>query len=67
MIGEKRVSKGSPQEKTLRKLYIHTEGSVDDISMLIKCLKAANMTVAWTTEDSGIRSAEVRELISRVR
>lgn len=67
LIGEKRVSNGSPQEKTLRKLYIHTEGSADDISMLIKCLKAANMTVAWTTENSGIRSTEIRELIGRVR
>ncbi len=67
LIGEKRVSNGTPQEKTLRKLYIHTEGSADDISTLIKCLKAANMTVAWTTEESGIKSTEIRELINRVR
>jgi hypothetical protein len=67
LIGEKRISRGKPQEKTLRKLYLHTEGEPDDIAELIRCLKAANMTVAWTTEDSGIRSTDIRELINRTR
>lgn len=67
LIGEKLVTNGYPQEKTLRKLYIHTEGNAEDISTLIRCLKAANMTVAWTTEDNGIKSTEIRDLINRVR
>ncbi|HAC88160.1 MAG TPA: hypothetical protein DCF95_09460 [Gammaproteobacteria bacterium] len=67
LIGEKLVANGSPQEKTLRKLYIHTEGSAEDISMLIRALKAANMTVAWTTEGNGIKSTEIRTLINRLR
>lgn len=67
LIGEKRLTRGKPQEKTLRKLYLHTEGEPDDITELIKCLKAANMTVAWTTEDSGIKSTDIRELISRTQ
>ncbi|PZD72097.1 hypothetical protein C1752_03975 [Acaryochloris thomasi RCC1774] len=66
LIGEKRVSNGKPREKTLRKLYIHTEGNPDDIARLIRYLKAANMTVAWTTEDSGRRSADIRDFINRV-
>jgi len=66
LIGEKRVTNGTPKEKTLRKLYLHTEGDPDDITMLINCLKAANMTVAWTTEGNNIRSADIRDLISRV-
>jgi hypothetical protein len=67
LIGEKKLTRGKPQEKTLRKLYLHTEGEPDDIAELIKCLKAANMTVAWTTEDSGIKSTDIRKLISRTR
>jgi hypothetical protein len=66
LICEKRVSRGKPREKTLRKLYIHTEGNPDDIARLIRYLKAANMTVAWTTEDRGMRSADIRDFINRV-
>lgn len=67
LIGEKRLSKGRhPDEKTLRKLYIHTEGNPLEIARLIQCLKIANMTVAWTTEDSNFSSTDIRALINRI-
>ncbi|ELJ8549544.1 hypothetical protein SNE95_003410 [Vibrio cholerae] len=67
LIGEKRLPDGqSPSERTLRKLYLHTQGDPNDIERLIKCLKAAKMTVAWTTEDSRFSSTDVRALINRI-
>jgi hypothetical protein len=66
LIGEKRVSRGKPQEKTLRKLYLYTEGNPNDIANLIRCLKRVNMTVAWTTPDSNISPVDIRELINRI-
>ncbi|KKO45197.1 hypothetical protein WG68_12290 [Arsukibacterium ikkense] len=67
LIGEKRLPEGhSPNERTLRKLYLHTQGNPNDIARLIRCLKAAKMTVAWTTEDSKFSSTDVRALINKV-
>ncbi|ALP38218.1 hypothetical protein ASL14_20620 [Paenibacillus sp. IHB B 3084] len=43
-----------PQDKTLRKLYVYTDGAVEDIAELIQLLKKFNMTVAWTTKDKKI-------------
>lgn len=43
-----------PQDKTLRKLYVYTDGNVEDIAELIQLLKKFNMTVAWTTKDKKI-------------
>lgn len=68
LIGEKRLPQGhSPGENTLRKLYLHTLGNPNDIAHLIKCLKAVNMTVAWTTEDSSLSSVDVRTLINKLK
>lgn len=67
LIGEKRLPEGhSPGERTLRKLYLHTQGNPNDIARLIRCLKAAKMTVAWTTEGSKFSSTDVRSLINRI-
>lgn len=50
LIGEVRLPKNKePQDKTLRKLYIYTDGAVQDITKLIELLKQYNMTVAWQT------------------
>lgn len=66
LIGEKRVSRGRPQDKTLRKLYFFTKGNLNDIANLIRCLRRANMTVAWTTPDSNYSPVEIREIINRI-
>lgn len=64
LIGDKRLSVGKPQDKTLRKLYLYTDADVKDIDVLIKLLKKFNRTVAWTTEDNKHKSADIRDLIS---
>ena len=64
LIGTKVLSKGKPQDKTLRKLYMFTEESESVITELIKNLKRANMTVAWTTEDQRARAADINSLIN---
>ena len=64
LIGDKRLSVGKPQDKTLRKLYLYTDADVKDIDVLIKLLKKFNRTVAWTTEDNKYKSADIRDLIS---
>jgi len=52
LIGIKKLPEGKkPQDKTLRKLYIHTNGSADVISNLIEALKKAHFTLAWTNRD----------------
>lgn len=65
LIGTKRVPQGqSPRDKTLRKLYLYTEGSSNDIEKLIELLKKVNQTVAWTTEDKRKEAASINKLIS---
>lgn len=66
LIGPKRLSKGEPQDKTLRKLYMYTEESATVITDLIKKLKDANMTVAWTTEDQRYRAANINTMINGI-
>ncbi len=41
-----------PQEKTLRKLYLYTNGNSNEISELINYLKRMNTTVCWTADES---------------
>lgn len=65
LIGPKRLPVGqAPQDKTLRKLYLYTDDSVKDVTILIKLLKKLNKTVAWTTEDKNYKVANIREMIS---
>lgn len=64
LIGDKQLSVGTPREKTLRKLYLYTNASAEDVTHLIELLKSFNRTVAWTTEDNNYRVADIREMIS---
>lgn len=63
LIGDKRLSVGTPNDKTLRKLYLYTNASSEDVTCLIKLLKKLNRTVAWTTEDNGYKAADIRKVI----
>ena len=63
LIGDNKVSKGPPQEKNFRKLYLYTDAQPNDIDVLIRLLKLANRTVAWTTEDQRYRSKNIYEII----
>jgi len=68
LIGERRLPKTQkPKEKTLRKLYLYTNGSVGDISELIKLLKKANMTVAWTNEKTKNCVSDLRQIINKLQ
>lgn len=42
----------SPQDKTLRKLFLYVDGSSEDISNFIRELKKQNKTVMWTDNQS---------------
>ena len=66
LIGTKKLSQGEPQDKTLRKLYMYTEGNPETVTDLIKKLKNANMTVAWTTEDQRYRAADINAMINGI-
>ena len=66
LIGTKTLSKGKPQDKTLRKLYMFTEESESIITEFIRNLKKANMTVAWTTEEQRFRAADINALINSI-
>lgn len=68
LIGERRLPKNKkPKETTLRKLYLYTSGSIEDISELIRLLKKANMTVAWTNEKTKNSVSDLREIINRLQ
>lgn len=67
LIGTKVLSKGKPQDRTLRKLYMYTEESENEITEFIKNLKKANMTVAWTTEEQRFRAADINTMINSVQ
>lgn len=45
--GPKRLSVGTPQDKTLRKLYMFTEHDPKDVEVFIKVLKEINYTISW--------------------
>lgn len=67
LIGTKLLSKGKPQDRTLRKLYMYTEESETVITELIKNLKKANMTVAWTTEEQRFKAADINAMINSLK
>lgn len=65
LMGIKKLPAGSkPQDKTLRKLYIHTIGSASVITDLIEALKKANCTLAWTSHD--VEEVSFGELMKRI-
>lgn len=67
LIGTKVLSKGKPQDRTLRKLYMYTEESETVITELIKNLKKANMTVAWTTEGQRFKATDINAMINSLK
>ncbi len=68
LIGEKRLPEGQkPREKTLRKLYLYTNGAPIDVAALIVLLKKANMTVSWTSPNSRITPASIRNMINKIK
>ncbi|PEO07244.1 hypothetical protein CN562_28245 [Bacillus wiedmannii] len=64
LIGTKHLSIGTPQDKTLRKLYLYTDSEVEIIEDFIERLKETNSTVAWTTEDKRKDAPDIRNLIN---
>lgn len=65
LIGIMRLPEGKkPKDKTLRKLYIHTNGSAEVISKFIDTLKAAGVTLAWTDRD--VDQVPFSELMARI-
>lgn len=59
LVGPRRLTKGTPRDKTLRKLYLYTDYDSDEVDRLIDYLKATNMTVAWTTPDKADKAADI--------
>jgi hypothetical protein len=52
LVGIRRLSASQrPRDRTLRKLYLYTNGSAADISRLIQALAGANITLVWTNEE----------------
>lgn len=66
LIGDRKLSVGTPQDKTLRKLYTYTNSSVEDINELIALLKKMNMTVARTTEENRYKEVNIRRIIEKL-
>lgn len=64
LIGTRHLSIGTPQDKTLRKLYVHTDSEVEVIEEFIERLKETNSTVAWTTVDNKKNAPDIRNLIN---
>lgn len=67
LIGERKLTKGKPQDKTLRKLYMYTDGDPQDIALLIELLKKANMTVAWTSSSKSADVSKIRAMINNLK
>ena len=65
LIGIMKLPEGKkPKDKTLRKLYMHTNGSAEVISNLIDALKDASVTLAWTNRD--VNEMSFAELMARI-
>jgi len=67
LMGIKKLPEGKkPQDKTLRKLYVYTNGSADVITNLITALKEARVTLAWTSNENVAEKslAEIMALIN---
>jgi hypothetical protein len=55
LVGIRRLPPGqSPREKTLRKLYVNTNGQSAEIGSLIRSLKAARVTLAWSADPNAV-------------
>ncbi|GKW03841.1 hypothetical protein PEC301877_26540 [Pectobacterium carotovorum subsp. carotovorum] len=60
LIGVKKLPEDQrPREKTLRKLYLHTNGSAKDIQTFIHKLKESNYTLMWTDDPEKVSKSFV--------
>ncbi|RQP21843.1 hypothetical protein [Piscinibacter terrae] len=66
LIGIRRLGHKKPREKTLRKLYLHTNGDARTIRALVTALKAAHITLAWTDDPTAVAKSFV-DLMGDVR
>lgn len=64
-IGSKKLSKGTPREKTLRKLYMYVEADYNTIKDYIDILKMQNKTIAWTTVEHRDKAADIYQLLAQ--
>ncbi len=67
LMGIKKLPVGKkPQDKTLRKLYLYTNGDATVLTNLIQALKDANITLAWTNNNQMTNKslAEIMTLIN---
>lgn len=64
-IGSKKLSKGIPREKTLRKLYMYVEADYKTIKDYIDILKMQNKTIAWTTVEHRDKAADIYRLLAQ--
>lgn len=60
----KKLSVGTPKDKTLRKLYMYTEHNPKDIELLIKLLKKMNYTTVWFA-DRPNKDVNIQDWINR--
>ena len=66
LIGIVNLPQGKkPQDKTLRKLYIYTNGSAEVITNLITALKDARVTLAWTS-NKDVTSKNLAEILASI-
>lgn len=54
-----------PQDKTLRKLYVYTNGSAEVIANLITALKEAKVTLAWTNRED-VAAKNLSEILGSI-
>lgn len=66
LIGTRHLTIGTPQDKTLRKLYVHTDSELEVVEEFIERLKETNSTVAWTTEDNKKMASDIRNLLNKL-
>jgi len=66
LMGIKRLPEGkSPRDKTLRKLYVYTNGRADVITSLISVLKMARVTLAWTDREE-VEEKSLAEIMAMI-
>jgi hypothetical protein len=64
LMGIKRLPEGkNPQDKTLRKLYVYTNGSAEVIASLIASLRSARLTLAWTDRED-VKEKSLAEIMA---
>lgn len=64
LIGPRQLPSGKkPQEKTLRKLYLHVNADANVLEQFIAALKKLNKTVAWSA-DAKRTTGDIRQMLN---